>query len=84
MLCFVDIVTNMISCFYYLRIIQLVYFGRLTNWVTFKKFEKEASIILTLNILLLILFAYHPNLLLKYVYNLVIYFTYYTQVAKKL
>ena len=81
LLCFVGIFTSIISCFYYLRIIQLVYFTQITKWVSFKKLEKETSIILTLTTLLLILFIIHPNLLLKYIYNSVIYFTYNIQVA---
>lgn len=80
-LCFIGIFTSVVSSFYYLRIIQLVYFTQTTKWVSFKKFEKETSIILTLTTICLVLFIIHPSLFLKYIYNSVIYFTYFTQVA---
>ena len=73
-LAIVGILTSVVSCFYYLRVIQIVYFEQTAKWVTIKKLNKEISLLISLNLLLLILFFFHPDLILTYIHNSVFYY----------
>ena len=59
----VGILTSVISCFYYLRIIQISYFEQNEEWISLKKPSKEISILISIITLILIVFFLHPSLL---------------------
>lgn len=58
----IGVITSVISCFYYLKIIQLSYFERLSRWITLKKVGKEIAFLISLMNLILMFFFFHPNL----------------------
>jgi len=69
LLAFIGVLTSVVSCFYYLRIIQITYFEQTTVWISLKKISKEASILLGFIMLLLSLFSIHPTLLIILIHN---------------
>ena len=65
----VGILTSVVSCFYYLRIIQVSYFEQNDNWITLRKPGKEISILISLMTLVLIVFFLHPSFLTILIHN---------------
>lgn len=65
----IGVLTSVVSCFYYLRIIQITYFEQTNFWVTLKKFTKEISLLISCVLLLLTLFPIHPTLLIVLIHN---------------
>jgi proton-translocating NADH-quinone oxidoreductase chain N len=68
-LVFLGIFVSFVSCFYYLRVIQVSFFGKLYQWVGLQKLDFFVSFFLSLNILFLILFFLHPICLIVIIYN---------------
>ena len=68
----VGVLTSVVSCFYYLRIIQVTYFEQSGQWITLKKVNKETSILLSVSCLILVVFFIHPNLLIISIHNSII------------
>ena len=54
LLALVGITASAISCFYYIRIVKIMYFEAPQNWLTFSRVTKESSVILAITILFLI------------------------------
>ena len=61
---FIGVMCSVIGAFYYLRFIKIMYFEKLTNWVSFNQVSREGSIILGLSFLFIIGFFLNPSLLL--------------------
>lgn len=69
LLAFIAIISSVISCFYYIRIIRSVYFDVSYLWLNFCRFERENSIILVLCSFLLILLGIFPTSFLYIISN---------------
>ena len=54
LLALVGIIASAISCFYYIRIVKIMYFEAPQNWLTFSRISKENSIILAITLLFII------------------------------
>ena len=65
----VGVLTSVVSCFYYLRIIQITYFEQTSIWISLKKVSKEASLLISFVLLLLSFFCLHPTLLIVLIHN---------------
>lgn len=50
LLAIVGIATSAISCFYYIRIVKIMYFEAPRNWLTFCRMSKERSIVLAITL----------------------------------
>lgn len=61
LLALIGILTSIVSCFYYIRIIKSVYFDVSYVWLNLCRFERENSIVLVLFSLILILVGLYPN-----------------------
>jgi NADH:ubiquinone oxidoreductase subunit 2 (subunit N) len=48
LLAMVGILTSAISCFYYIRIVKIMYFEAPRNWLSFSRMSKERSIVLAI------------------------------------
>lgn len=48
LLALVGILTSAISCFYYIRIVKIMYFEAPRNWLTFSRMSKERSVVLAI------------------------------------
>nr|YP_009577940.1 NADH dehydrogenase subunit 2 [Guillardia theta]QBJ06319.1 NADH dehydrogenase subunit 2 [Guillardia theta] len=70
-LAFVGVITSTISCFYYLRIIQVGFFDQASAWISVEKVNKEISIVISLVMMVMVLFFIHPSMIVTLVYNCV-------------
>lgn len=60
LLALVGIMASAISCFYYLRVVKIMYFEAPKNWLTFSRVSKESSIILAITTLFIITLMGYP------------------------
>jgi len=59
LLAVVGILTSAISCFYYIRVVKIMYFEAPQNWLSFSRISKESSIVLGITLFFLVgLMAY--------------------------
>jgi proton-translocating NADH-quinone oxidoreductase chain N len=65
----IGVLTSVVSCFYYLRIIQITYFEQTNIWISLKKITKEISLLIALILFLLTFFSFHPTLLVVLIHN---------------
>ena len=65
----IGVLTSVVSCFYYIRIIKLAYFETNNAWVTLVRFDREKSIILVIMIIFLVGIGFHPSTILHCVHN---------------
>jgi NADH:ubiquinone oxidoreductase subunit 2 (subunit N) len=63
------VVFSVISVFYYIRLVKLMYFNRLGGWVFFYEIPFINAFIIAVITLLNCLFFLNPNLLFKLIYN---------------
>lgn len=57
----IGIITSVISCFYYLKIIQISYFEKDSKLFTTKKIEKESAFLISIINFMLVAFFFHSN-----------------------
>jgi proton-translocating NADH-quinone oxidoreductase chain N len=60
-LAFVGVLTSCISCFYYIRLIKIMYFEKPLVWVSFDSVEKSTSILLGVCVLFIVCFFAYPS-----------------------
>ncbi len=60
LLALVGITASAISCFYYLRVVKIMYFEAPKSWLTFSRVSKESSIILAITTLFIITLMGYP------------------------
>lgn len=60
MLALIAVLTSVLSCFYYIRIVKIMYFESPSNWLTFNQIPKETSIVLGLTLCFLLFFFFYP------------------------
>lgn len=63
LLALIGVLTTVVSCFYYIRIIKLAYFETSYSWVTLVRFDRLKSIILGFAIFLLIAIGFDPSII---------------------
>nr|NP_689374.1 NADH dehydrogenase subunit 2 [Chaetosphaeridium globosum]AAM96605.1 NADH dehydrogenase subunit 2 [Chaetosphaeridium globosum] len=59
LLAFIGVVTSVISCFYYIRFVKIMYFD--TAWILFEPMDREKSLILGITLLLILFFFLYPS-----------------------
>ena len=67
---FIGVMCSVLGAFYYLRFIKIMYFEKLTNWVSFNQVSRESSIILGMSFLFIIGFFLNPTLLLTFTHKI--------------
>ncbi len=65
---------SVISVFYYIRLVKLMYFNRSSDWVFFYDISFSNSLIISFITVINFLFFLNPNLLFKFLYNFSFYF----------
>ena len=60
LLAFVAVITSVVSCFYYIRIVKIMYFETPANWLTFMQISKQTSIALGFTFCFLLFFFLYP------------------------
>jgi NADH:ubiquinone oxidoreductase subunit 2 (subunit N) len=61
MLALIGIITSVISCFYYIRLVKIMYFDTPNTWILYKPMDREKSIILGITIFFITCFALYPS-----------------------
>ena len=61
LLAVVGVLTSVISCFYYIRIIKIMYFELPKKWCIFPRISKENSIVLGLSLFFILFFLFFPS-----------------------
>lgn len=57
----IGIITSVISCFYYIRLIKIMYFDVPKTWILYKPMDREKSILLGVTILFITFFFLYPS-----------------------
>ena len=60
-LAIIGIVTSVISCFYYIRLVKIMYFEAPTTWLTFMQVPKESSLVLGVTLAFILFFCLNPT-----------------------
>lgn len=60
LLALIAVITSVVSCFYYIRIVKIMYFETPANWLTFMQIPKEISIALGSTFCFLLFFFLYP------------------------
>lgn len=60
-LALVGVIASVISCFYYIRIIKIMYFEKSQTWCSFSRISKENGIILSFTLFFLLFFITYPS-----------------------
>ena len=60
LLAIVAILTSVISCFYYIRIVKIIYFEKPTTLLTFMQIPKESSLVLAITFAFILFFCLNP------------------------
>ena len=61
LLAIVGVLTSVVTCFYYIRIVKIMYFESPSKWLTFMQVPKESSLLLGLTLSFLLFFCIHPT-----------------------
>ena len=61
LLAFIGVLTSVVSCFYYIRLIKIMYFEKPTRFIPFQAMDKEKSIIIALTLFFMIFFFFYPS-----------------------
>lgn len=70
LVCVSAVLTSVISAFYYLRIIKILYFEKSKTWIFFDSISKLHAFVLTLTAFMVLFFMVNPNILYLFSYKL--------------
>jgi len=56
----VGVLTSVISCFYYIRLIKIIYFESPKTWISYTRMDKEKSIVLGITSFFILFFFLYP------------------------
>jgi len=60
-LAFVGILTSVISCFYYIRFIKIMYFDKPAKWIVYQPMDREKSLLLGISLFFIVFFFCYPS-----------------------
>ena len=61
-LAFVGILTSVISCFYYIRLIKVIYFEKIPeNYISFQPIDKIKAFVIAITLFFLLFFIFYPS-----------------------
>lgn len=63
LLALVGVLTSVISCFYYIRLIKIMYFEKPTSWCSFSRMPSENALVLGICFFFILLFMANPTFL---------------------
>jgi NADH:ubiquinone oxidoreductase subunit 2 (subunit N) len=61
LLAFIGIITSVISCFYYIRFVKIMYFDTPKTWILYKPMDREKSILLGITLFGITFFFLYPS-----------------------
>lgn len=69
-LAIIGVLTSVVSAFYYIRIIKILYFIAPSSWSTYNQLSYNSAILLAYSTLFLMFFFYNPEPFLKNIHNI--------------
>lgn len=66
LLAFMGVLTSVISCFYYIRLVQIIYFQKKKNWILYPMMDSSKAFLLSVIFFFLILLTFYPSPLFLY------------------
>jgi proton-translocating NADH-quinone oxidoreductase chain N len=60
LLALIGVLTSVVSCFYYIRLIKIMYFETPKNWCSFSRISKENSYVLGITFFFMLFFMVYP------------------------
>jgi proton-translocating NADH-quinone oxidoreductase chain N len=57
----IGVLTSVVSCFYYIRLIKVMYFENPQNCVSYERMDKEKSLVLGLTLFFILFFFIYPS-----------------------
>nr|YP_009545048.1 NADH dehydrogenase subunit 2 [Gymnomitrion concinnatum]AZB86806.1 NADH dehydrogenase subunit 2 [Gymnomitrion concinnatum] len=61
LLALIGVVTSVISCFYYIRFVKIMYFDTPETWILYKPMDREKSLLLAITVFLTTFFFLYPS-----------------------
>jgi proton-translocating NADH-quinone oxidoreductase chain N len=83
MVAIITIITSVISCFYYIRVVKLIFFDTSYLWLTLIRFNREKSYVLSILTIFILLIAIQPLPLIYGIQNM-LYFVIRNQIGSLL
>lgn len=56
----VGVITSVIACFYYIRLVKIMYFDKPQVWILYKPIDQEKSLVLAVSLFLVTFFVLYP------------------------
>ena len=60
-LAFFGVLTSVVSCFYYIRMIKIMYFEKPTQFIAYQSMDREKSLLLGVTLFFMIFFFFYPS-----------------------
>lgn len=60
-LAIVGVLTSVVSCFYYIRLVQIMYFQKKKFWILYQPIDGSKALLLALIFLFLTFFSFYPS-----------------------
>lgn len=57
----IGILASVISCYFYIRFIKIIYFDKPKKWAVFQSMDREKSLLLSISLLIIIFFFCYPS-----------------------
>nr|YP_003275956.1 NADH dehydrogenase subunit 2 [Pleurozia purpurea]ACR19340.1 NADH dehydrogenase subunit 2 [Pleurozia purpurea]QIA60758.1 NADH dehydrogenase subunit 2 [Pleurozia purpurea] len=61
LLALIGVVTSVISCFYYIRFVKIMYFDTPKTWILYKPMDREKSLLLAITVFFITFFFPYPS-----------------------
>lgn len=61
LLAVIGVLTTVVSCFYYIRVVKIMYFEIPKNWLTFSPIPKESSLVVGISFFFILFFVFYPS-----------------------
>lgn len=55
------VLTSVVSCFYYIRLIKIMYFEKPTKFIAYQRMDKEKSLMIGVTLFFMIFFFFYPS-----------------------
>ncbi len=61
LLAFFGVLTSVVSCFYYIRLIKIMYFEKPTKFIAYQPIGKEKALVIALTFFFIVFFFFYPS-----------------------
>jgi proton-translocating NADH-quinone oxidoreductase chain N len=70
----IGVLTSVISCFYYIRLIKIIYFESPKTWISYTRMDKEKSLVLAITSFFILFFFLYPSPLFLFTHKIALSF----------